>query len=268
MQINHFYLHIMQFNLHVMQFNVFFISIKYQKKSLTSKSSDDMTKQSSYLLQRHSLADAVVGKLQQRLSLGEFRPGEKLPSEPELMEQFGVGRSTIREAIRILANAGLVSVRQGSGTYVEAQRGIAEPLSQRLRRADAGDLDEVRQLLEMKTAERAAQHRSRKDIEKMKALLKKRDEASKAGDKEGSISADIQFHVAVAEASRNEILADLYKTIAEQMTRHFRATHSDTGSFIRSQHLHESLLNSIVDQDPRKALHWATKILLPSKDDQ
>jgi len=98
-------------------------------------------------LQRHSLADAVVSRLQQQLSFGEYQPGEKLPSEPELMEKFGVGRSTIREAIRILANSGQLSVRQGSGTFVEQQTGIAEPLSIRLKRADTKDLDEVRQLL-------------------------------------------------------------------------------------------------------------------------
>src|SRR5258708_3117904 len=122
---------------------------RYGKYSLLLKSSDDMMSTKNHLLQRHSLADAVVSKLQQQLSLGEYQPGEKLPSEPELMEQFGVGRSTIREAIRILANTGMLSVRQGSGTFVEQHTGIAEPLSQRLKRATAQDLDEVRQLLEM-----------------------------------------------------------------------------------------------------------------------
>src|SRR5580693_1594827 len=107
-----------------------------------------MKKIPSQPLPRHSLADAVVGRLQQQLSLGIYQPGEKLPSEPELMEQFGVGRSTIREAIRILANTGLLSVRQGSGTYVEQPGGVSEPLSVRLKRADNKDLDEVRQLLE------------------------------------------------------------------------------------------------------------------------
>src|ERR1700744_5363512 len=122
---------------------------------LPLKSSDDMMKKVNSPIQRHSLADAVVSKLQQQISLGTWQPGEKLPSEPELMTHFGVGRSTIREAIRILANTGAVSVRQGSGTYVETQNGISEPLQQRLRRADAADLDEVRQLLEMKIAEKA-----------------------------------------------------------------------------------------------------------------
>ncbi len=223
-----------------------------------------MMKTKNNPLQRHSLADAVVSKLQQQVSLGEYQPGEKLPSEPELMEQFGVGRSTIREAIRILSNTGMLSVRQGSGTFVQEQIGITEPLTQRLRRAAAQDLDEVRQLLEMKIAEKAALHRSKKDIEKMKTLLIQREAAAKAGDTEGTIHADIQFHIAIATAGRNDILADLYRTFAEHLTRHFRQLHHDTEVFLHTQQLHESLLKSIVDQDPEKAWHWSSKIVAPA----
>jgi DNA-binding FadR family transcriptional regulator len=218
-------------------------------------------KKATHLLQRHNLADAVVGKLQQLISLGEYQPGEKLPSEPELMEQFGVGRSTIREAIRILANTGQLSVRQGSGTYVEMQTGITEPLPQRLKRADAQDLEEVRQLLEMKVSERAAIHRTKKDIEKMKTLLKKREASAKAGDLGEAISNDVQFHIALAIASGNDILADLYKTIAEQMSKNFRETLNNTTSFIQTQHFHESVLKSVIEQDPKKACYWASKII-------
>jgi DNA-binding FadR family transcriptional regulator len=212
-------------------------------------------------LPRHSLADTVVGRLQQQLSLGVYKPGDKLPSEPELMVEFGVGRSTIREAVRILANSGLVTVRQGSGTVVETQPGIAEPLTQRLRRAAAVDLDEVRQLLEMKIAEKAALLRTRKDITKMKALLQERNDAAQAHDTEGAIRSDIQFHVAMAVAARNDILADLYRSVAEQMARHFHQTHLTTTPFIESQQLHEQLLQSIIDQDPKKAWQYAAKIV-------
>lgn len=215
----------------------------------------------NHLLQRHSLADAVVSKLQQQISLGEYQPGEKLPSEPELMERFGVGRSTIREAIRILANTGMLSVRQGSGTFVQEHTGIGEPLSQRLKRADAQDLDEVRQLLEMKIAERAALHRTKKDIEKMRDLLKQRDAAARAGDTEEAIRVDIQFHIAVAAASGNDILSDLYRTFAEHLSRSFHQKHDNTEGFIRTQQWHESLLKSIVDQDPDKAWQWSSKIV-------
>jgi DNA-binding FadR family transcriptional regulator len=214
-------------------------------------------------LPRHSLADAVVGRLQQQLSLGVYEPGEKLPSEPELMAQFGVGRSTIREAVRILANTGLVTVRQGSGTMVELQRGISEPLPQRLRRAAAGDLEEVRQLLETKIAEKAALLRTRKDITKMTTLLRHRDTAARSGDTEQAINADIRFHVAMAIAARNEILADLYRTVAEQMGKHFRQTYLTTDSFIATQQLHEQLLQSIIDRDPKRALQYVHKIAGP-----
>jgi len=209
---------------------------------------------------RHSLADGVVSRLQQQLSLGVYKPGDKLPSEPELMVEFGVGRSTIREAIRILANTGMVIVRQGSGTLVQAQKGIAEPLPQRLRRAAAADLDEVRQLLEIKIAEKAALLRTKKDIAKMTTLLEERNAAANSRDIEGAIRSDIQFHVAIAVASRNDILADLYRTVAEQMTRHFHQTHLTTDSFIETQQLHEQLLQSIIDQDPKKAWQYAAKI--------
>jgi DNA-binding FadR family transcriptional regulator len=214
-------------------------------------------------LPRHSLADAVVGRLQQQLSLGIYQPGEKLPSEPELMVQFGVGRSTIREAVRILANTGLLTVRQGSGTIVESQRGISEPLPQRLRRADAGDLDEVRQLLEIKIAEKAALLRTRKDIVKMKTFLEQRKTAAHSGDTQETIDADIRFHVAMAVAARNEILADLYRTVADQMGKHFRQSHLTTDDFLSTQHLHEQLLQSIIDSDPKKAWQYAEKIASP-----
>jgi DNA-binding FadR family transcriptional regulator len=214
-------------------------------------------------LPRHSLADAVVGRLQQQLSLGIYQPGEKLPSEPELMVQFGVGRSTIREAVRILANTGLLTVRQGSGTIVESQRGISEPLPQRLRRADAGDLDEVRRLLEIKIAEKAALLRTRKDIVKMKTFLEHRKTAAHSGDTQETIDADIRFHVAMAVAARNEILADLYRTVADQMGKHFRQSHLTTDDFLSTQHLHEQLLQSIIDRDPKKAWQYAEKIASP-----
>ena len=227
------------------------------------KSSDDRMKKATPIT-RHSLADAVVSRLQQQLSLGVYQPGDKLPSEPELMTQFGVGRSTIREAVRILSNTGLLSVRQGSGTIVQSQSGIAEPLQQRLRRADAGDLDEVRQLLELKIAEKAALNRSKKDIAKMKALLEKREAAARAGDVETAIDIDIRFHIAIAVAAANDILADLYRTFATQVSRHFHEVHLTADHFLRTHALHEALLQSIIDQDPKKAWLCAAKITGPT----
>src|ERR1700761_9219580 len=164
------------------------------------------------LINKQSLADKVAAKMQEQVSLGRYKINEKLPVEADLMKMFGVGRSTIREAIKILANSGLLRVQQGSGTFVENVTGSKEPFEQRLKRADMHDLNEVRELLEIKIAEKAASNRTDKDIVKMKAYLNERKKAAAKGLLDACIESDVNFHIAIAEASKNEILADLYKS--------------------------------------------------------
>ena len=75
-------------------------------------------KQGSFKIERKRLADQIIEKLAAMIAVGDFKPGEKLPSEPELMKSFGVGRSSVREAIGALSLVGLITVRHGDGTYV------------------------------------------------------------------------------------------------------------------------------------------------------
>ena len=74
--------------------------------------------QGSFKLERKRLADQIIDKLASMIATGELKPGDKLPSEPELMKNFGVGRSSIREAVGALSLIGLVTVRPGHGTHV------------------------------------------------------------------------------------------------------------------------------------------------------
>jgi DNA-binding FadR family transcriptional regulator len=218
-------------------------------------------------IKRNSLADEVAQRLQEQISLGNFKPGEQLPTEPALMQAYGVGRSSIREAVRILANSGVLRVQQGVGTFVEASTGIEEPFPQRIKRATIDDLDEVRQLLEMKIAQKAAVNRTAEDIEKIAVYLKKRKETATADDTAGAIEADINFHVAIAEASGNSILTDLYKTVAHHLKNHFIARFKNAESFRETQHLHKNLLNSIIAQDAQKAWQWAQRITQHNNDE-
>lgn len=211
-------------------------------------------------LQRRNLADEVAAQLRQLISTGTYGVGQRLPTEPELMQQFGVGRSTIREAVRLMVNAGLVRVQQGLGTFVISQQALAEPLAQRFNRAHFQDLNEVRLLLEVKIAEKAAIHRTKEDIARMKAFLKKRYDAAKANDVEACRRADVDFHTAIATASGNEIMVDLYKTIATHLIQSFKDRYTDTVTFLETQHLHKALLESIIDKDSAQALIWASRI--------
>ncbi|HEX5555900.1 MAG TPA: FadR/GntR family transcriptional regulator [Chitinophagaceae bacterium] len=211
-------------------------------------------------IKRQRLADEVASRLRGQIVDGNYQSGGRLPSEPELMAAFGVGRSTIREAVRILAHSGLLRVQQGLGTFVEPPAGITEPLGQRLKRSQASELNEVRQLLEAKIAEKAATHRTAKDIDSMKSLLKKRMEVARSGDKTACIEADIRFHISIAEAAGNDMLADLYKTFAIQIRQSFQEVYTGTASFIKTHALHEALLRSIVNKNAREAWRRAKEI--------
>nr|WP_068892628.1 FadR/GntR family transcriptional regulator [Pedobacter panaciterrae] len=213
------------------------------------------------LIQKKSLADVVASRLSEQISLGQYKINEQLPIEPELMKSFGVGRSTIREAIKILANSGLLRVHQGVGTFVDQLTANKEPMDLRLKRANVKDLDEVRQLLEMKIAEKAALNRTESDILAIRTHLENRKRAAKEGLMNECIEADVQFHVSIAEASKNEILADLYKTASIHLKNWFLQIYPDTKVFEETYALHEQLLKSIIAGDPKKSWNIAAKIL-------
>jgi len=213
------------------------------------------------IIQKRSLAEEVAEQLRSEISAGSYRAGDQLPIEAELMKTFGVGRSSIREAVRILANSGLVRVQQGVGTFIEAPAGITEPFVQRLKRADAHDLDEVRHLLEMKIAEKAALNHTREDLRQMQLHLDKRRLSAEQGSVEGCIQADIDFHLSVAKASGNEILADLYQSFAMHLKSWFAQIYPDTAVFKETMELHENLYLSIKARAGKKAWEAAAKIL-------
>lgn len=211
-------------------------------------------------VKKNSLSDVVAEKLQQHIATGKFKIGDQLPTEPELMEYFCVGRSTIREAIRILSYSGILKVQQGVGTFVALKNGTPVPWYHRLQSARGEELNEVRQLLELKIAEKAAIYRTSRQINCMRKYLKERYKAAIGNDVAKCIDADIAFHLAVAEACNNEILCDLYKAIAAQLKSFFQEVFVDTDLFMLKQDLHEKLLQSIIDRDAKKALHFVVAI--------
>ncbi|CAN5225702.1 hypothetical protein BH09BAC6_BH09BAC6_13620 [soil metagenome] len=212
------------------------------------------------LVPRTTLAEVVAAKIQQAILKGDYKTNQKLPVESMLMKGFGVGRSSIREAVKILVNSGFLSVRQGVGTFVEDNTGINEPLFQKLKRADVKSIDEVRKLLEMKIAESAAMNRTGNDISKLEHFLRKKTKAAEDNLLEECIDAHIDFHIVMANASRNMVLADLYKPFAVQLKAELEGAHTGTEFFKDIHGDYNKLLDSILRQDPRKAWHWSAKI--------
>ncbi len=196
-------------------------------------------------IRRRSLAEEVADRLRERIEAGRLAEGEKLPPEPELMKLFGVGRSTIREAARILENMGCLSVQQGRGTFVAKGGGANESFRQRLKRADIRELREVRDILETPIARLAAQRRTEADVESMKRYIRERRETAEAGDVVRCIAADIGFHNAVAGAAHNGILAELYRGMTVHLSSGYEYIYEDTSRLLETQSVHERLLRHI-----------------------
>ena len=205
---------------------------------------------SNMQLSKKSLAEELAGRLQGQFMSGKFEVGEKLPPEPELMQIFGVGRSTVREAVRILSNMGFLKVRQGAGTFVE-----------RLGRADLHDLDEVRKILEAAIAEKAAERRTAHDAAVLEKHLTERGATAAAGALQACIEADVNFHIALAEATHNEILCELYRSTAVHLKKRFSNIYRDTECLLASQPTHRQLLGYILAGDVRNAREAITRIL-------
>lgn len=212
-------------------------------------------------LEKRSLADEVSEQIRNSIASGEMPVGAKLPVEKELSDMYGVGRSTIREAVSVLSNIGMLRVMQGKGTFVVSQRATNEPIAQRLKRAQSCDLDEIRQILEMKIAEKAALKRTKADIKNIRAMLAEIEAANASADLERAIDADIKFHTAIAAASHNEILLEFYELASEHLRKWYAKIYKSAEIFASAFDLHCKLVERIQEQNAAEAWNVAEEII-------
>lgn len=196
------------------------------------------------------LAEQVEEQIYHYILDTPLKPGTKLPNEFELGEKFGVGRSTIREAIKLLSSKGIVNVRRGSGTYVlTTVLGKGDPLglsNVHDKTALALDLVNVRLLLEPGIAEMAANNATEEDIARIKRLCARVEDKISGG--EYYIEDDIAFHTCVATASKNTVVEQLIPIIDTAVMMFVHVTHKKlTEETIMT---HRMVLESIVAHDP------------------
>ncbi|MFD9822101.1 FadR/GntR family transcriptional regulator [Streptomyces violascens] len=159
---------------------------------------------------RSALSDQVIAQLRNQITSGEWAVGSRIPTEPELVEQLGVARNTVREAVRALAHNGLLDIRQGSGTYVVATSELAGVMHRRFADADPRHVAELRSTLESSAAKLAAERRTERELKQLDTLLGRREQAWASGDREAFVAADATLHLAVVAASHNDVLTELY----------------------------------------------------------
>jgi DNA-binding FadR family transcriptional regulator len=201
------------------------------------------------------LVEQAADRLRARIAAGDWPVGGKLPGETTIARELGVGRSTVREALRALAGAGLVRPRHGAGVFVIATE-PAEDWPTRLGRAAVTDVYEVRMGVEVQAARLAAHRRTPEDVTALRAALEGR-RAAAAGDDAGFIDADIALHTAVVAAARNPVLADLFTEFAPVLREGLltlldltRLREHDPNTHDTS---HEALVRAIADGNAEEA---------------
>lgn len=164
---------------------------------------------------RSGLSDEVIARLRHQITSGAWPVGSRIPTESELVTQLGVARNTVREAVRALAHNGLLDIRQGSGTYVVATSELAGVMQRRFAAADQRDVTELRGALEATAAGLAARRRTEEDLDRLAALLERRERAWAARDRDAFVDADAAFHRSVVAAAHNEVLTELYADLGQ-----------------------------------------------------
>jgi GntR family transcriptional repressor for pyruvate dehydrogenase complex len=172
-------------------------------------------------LQRSTLVRDVAERLRQRILQGDPLPGEYLPSRKELAAEFGVGMSTIHEALQALTAVGLVASRPGKGTWVrdDALDTLIHPdaIEGRLGELDARQVYEARSVIEVALTEMAAQRAAPENREEIWSALGDMEAAIQ--DDEQFARADLAFHLAVARAGQNILLEQLYHLSRRMLSR-------------------------------------------------
>ena len=170
---------------------------------------------------RERLYQEIVDQIQAQVQNGALVPGDRLPPERELAEQFGVSRTAVREAIKSLAEKGLVTVEVGRGTFVQAltSEHVVEAMALLLgdERGSLAALQAARELLEIPIARLAATNRSPVHVERLTELLRQMEIAQH--DPQRFIAADTDFHVELARATGNPVLEVLSQTIVALMRK-------------------------------------------------
>jgi GntR family transcriptional regulator, transcriptional repressor for pyruvate dehydrogenase complex len=210
-----------------------------------------------------SLSDQVAHAIGLEIREMRLLGGDKLPTEAALVQQFGVSRTVVREAISRLKSLGLVESRQGSGAFVRAA-GFSplqfDAQSVASKRAVV-QMVEVRRALEAEVAALAAQRRSASDLKRIEQAAKALDQTVRAGG--DGVDQDVALHRAIADAAQNEFLIstlDYLRQFLHGATRVTRANEARRADFAKQvQTEHQAIIEAIIAADPSKARKAAAR---------
>ena len=202
------------------------------------------------------LYEQIVKQIEDSVLKGILKPGDQLPAERELAEQFGVSRTAVREAIKALSEKGLVESYSGRGTFIT--NGTSHAMRQsldlimRIGQAEgSAQLAEVRDILEPEIAALAALRAEDQHLESLREAVNVMDASKHEAD--AFIEADLDFHLSLAEAAANPLILSLIDSIVGLLREQRMRIFQTEGGPERGQYHHRRILKAVENRDPEKA---------------
>ena len=209
------------------------------------------------------LYEVIVNEIEQLVVSGQLKAGDPLPPERELGLRFGVSRTAVREAIKVLSQKQLVTVRRGRGAIVAhpSPQTVSASLGLllKVRRASPAQLTEVRRSIEPEMAALAAEKATPEQIRELEALaIAYRDSV---GNPSKAVPLDLAFHKCVSESAHNEVASAIIDSV-EQLFLQSMIHHSRVeGAMEKSALSHHQVYSAISERDPEAARHYMRRHL-------
>jgi GntR family transcriptional repressor for pyruvate dehydrogenase complex len=198
------------------------------------------------------LYEQIVQQVEESVQKGILKQGDKLPPERDLAQQFGVSRTAVREAVKALREKGLVEAYPGRGTFIMDSSPYTFRLSlDRMMKTSQGEgltyLAEVREIMEPEIAAMAAARADQDALATMRESVAIMDQAKK--DPEAFIEADLDFHLAMAEAAANPIILSLIDSIVGLLREQRMGIFQVEGGPERGQYHHKKIMEAVEHRD-------------------
>lgn len=203
-------------------------------------------------VQRSNLVDSVIAHIREMILNGHFGPGQRLPAETDVARQLRVGRSTVREALRVLSHLGLVESRSGSGTYVASQSNPDLEVKGALALSAINEVYEFRYAIELACAPLAAERRSETQMDAIRKLWSQSRAAAMGNDLTRFAAADTAFHAKIVEASHNGMFLNAYRLAAPLIMEAVTVVLA-VGQLSSMRDFHDGLVQAIQDRNSKAA---------------
>ncbi|MGE6631812.1 FadR/GntR family transcriptional regulator [Bacillus sp. NPDC077027] len=206
-------------------------------------------------IDKQNIVNMVYEQLKDNIANGNWEPGSKLPSEPQLQKMFNVSRVSVRSAIQRLRDQGIVVTHHGKGSFVSEKVGQFDihdiQMILHLSEKEFLDMMDFRQTIEYKCIDLAVKHATDEDFENMEnalnAMLRYRDDYKKYSE------ADFNFHLAIAKASNNKVFYSVIHSIRDLYYRYLEELNRVIGVTLESIEVHLQLFRAIQSRDAENA---------------